>query len=62
MKAKSRHLKFALRGSAVNSFPTDDDRRNFCGQGRSRSDCTECAIRSSIYTSTLSTSFVLDYS
>ena len=28
----------------INSFLTDDDTRRFCGQHRSRSDCTEYAV------------------
>ena len=34
----------------VNSFLTDDDTGSFCWQCRSRSDCTECAVWSLIYT------------
>ena len=30
--------------SVFNSFYTDDDTRSFCGQCRSRSDCTELAV------------------
>ena len=30
--------------SFTNSFPTDDDTRSFCGQCRSRSDCTGSAV------------------
>ena len=32
------------------SFLTDDDTRSFCEQCRLRSDCTECAVWSLIYT------------
>ena len=37
---------------------TDDDTRSFCGQCRSRSDCTECAVWYLIYTVHV---FILDY-
>ena len=30
--------------SCINSFPTDEDIRSFCGQCRSRLDCTESAV------------------
>ena len=40
------------------SFHTDDDTRYSCGQWRSRSDCTECAVWYLTYTVHI---FILDY-
>ena len=42
----------------INSFLTNDDSRSFCGQCRSRSDCTEHAVLSLIYTDHI---FIIDY-
>ena len=41
-----------------NSSLTDDDTKSFCGQRRSRSDGTELAVWSLIYTVHI---FILDY-
>ena len=38
------HYDVLRHGHKINCFPTVDDTRNFCGQCRSRSDYTECAI------------------
>ena len=38
----------------INSFLAGNDTRSFCGQCRSRSDCTECAVWFMIYTSLIS--------
>ena len=48
---------YSKRRNAVNSF-LPDDTRSFCGQCRSRSDCTEHAVWSFIYTVHI---FILDY-
>ena len=37
-------LKVKMTDLIFNSFLTDDDTRSFCGQCRSRSDCTEHAV------------------
>ena len=42
----------------INYFLTDDDTRSFCGQCRSRFDCTECAVGSLIYIVHI---FILDF-
>ena len=49
---------FGKEWRLVYSFLTIDDTRSFCGQSRSRSDCTECAVWSLIYTVHC---FILDY-
>ena len=42
----------------MNSFLTDDDAISYCGQCRLRSDCTERAVLSLIYTVHI---FILGY-